>query len=128
MPSLYIVLEKEIPGVDVYVNGNFLSKNNDELERISKRLKVRSLMSFFSTSPEEVSSFTEDHGVQLKAVPEEKWFAADEGLTTVNTLLANLSESKLSRPDQVEAELREFVSLLETAKANSVRWHLAIDY
>jgi hypothetical protein len=128
MPSFYIVLAKEIPGVDVYVNGNSLSKNNDELDRIAKSLKVRPLMSFFSTSQEEASSFAEGHGVELKAVPEEKWFAPDVGLTTVNALLASLSESELARPDQIEAELREFVRLLETAKANGVRWHLAIDY
>lgn len=88
MPPFYIVLDKEIPGVDAYVNGSLLSKNNDELERIAKRLKVRSLMSFFSISPEEASSFAEGHGVELKSVPEENWFAADEGLTTVNALLA----------------------------------------
>ena len=128
MPSFYIVLDKEIPGVYVYVNGNFLSRNNDELEQIAKRLKITPLMSFFSISQEEVSSFAEGHGVELTAVPEEKWFAADEGLTTLNTLLASLSESKLAHSDRVEAELREFVSLLEAVKANGVRWHLAIDY
>lgn len=128
MPSFYIVLDKKIPGVDAYVNGTFLSKNSKELEQIAKRLKVRSLMGFFSTSPEEVSSLLEGSGVELKTVPEEKWFAAEEGLTTVNALLASLSESKLARADQVEAELREFVSLLETARANGARWHLAIDY
>lgn len=128
MPSFYIVLDKEIPGVDVYVNGSFLSKNNDELDRIAKRLKVRPLIGFFSTSPEEVSSLLEGSGVEIKTVPEEKWFAADEGLNTVNALLGGLSESKLARADQVEAELREFVRLLETAKANGIRWHLAVDY
>lgn len=87
MPSFYIVLDKEIPGVDAYVNGSLLSKNNDELERIAKRLKVRSLMSFFSISPEEASSFAEGHGVKLKSVPEENWFAADEGLTTRSELV-----------------------------------------
>lgn len=128
MPSFYIVLDKQIPGIDTYVNGSFVSKNNDKLEQLAKRLKVRSLMSFFSISREKASSFAEDHGVELKKVPEERWFAAGEGLTTVNAFLANLGESKLFRPDQVEAELREFVHLLETAKASGVSWHLAIDY
>jgi hypothetical protein len=46
----------------------------------------------------------------------------------VNALLQELATSKLVRLDRVEAELREFEKILEAAKANGVRWHLAVDY
>jgi hypothetical protein len=131
MPSLYIILEKKISSTDIYVNGSFLSKNNDELERIAKRLGVEPLMGFFSISNEELSALAEEHDASLskpKAAHQEKWFTPDEGLRTVNALLQELATSKLVRLDRVEAELREFEKILEAAKANGVRWHLAVDY
>lgn len=128
MPSLYIVFEKKIPGADTCVNGNFLSKHNDELEKMAKRLGVRPLMSFFSASKDEVGSLLGDDAGSLGIDIEEKWFAAEEGLRTVKALLENLSSLKLKDVDRVEADLREFVGALEQARANGTRWHLAVDY
>ena len=131
MPSLYIVVEKKIPGADNYVNGNSLSKHNDELEKMAKRLGVKPLMSFFSMSNEELSSLEEEYAIDLgkaKRTTADKWFTAEEGLRTVNALLENLTALKLKDAARVEADLREFVSVLELAGANSIRWHLAVDY
>lgn len=131
MPSLYIVLEKKIPGSDILVNGNFLSKHNDELEKMAKRLGVRPLMSFFSMSNEELSSLEEEYAIDLgkaKSRTADTWFTAEEGLRTVNALQENLSTLRLKDADRVEADLREFVGVLELAKANGIRWHLAVDY
>jgi|SRR5690242_15702310 len=131
MPSLYIVLEKKIPGADTHVNGNFLSKHNDELERIAKKLGVRPLMSFFSMSNEELSSLEEEYAIDLgkaKSRTADTWFSAEEGLRTVKVLLENVSSSKLKDVAGLDADLREFVRVLELAKANGIRWHLAVDY
>jgi hypothetical protein len=131
MPSLYIILDRKIPGADTYVNGNFLSKHNDELERMAKRLRVTPLMNFFSVSNQELSSLAEEYGVDFnkgKSAAEEKWFTAEEGLQTLKSLLGYLTESKLSDVDSIEAELREFVNVLELAKASRIRWHLGVDY
>ena len=65
MPSFYIILEKKIPSIDIYVNGSFLSKNNDELERIAKRLGVEPFMGFFSISNEELLALAEEHDASL---------------------------------------------------------------
>jgi len=128
MPSLYIVLEKKIPNIDIYVNGNFLS-NSKELEKLAKKSGVPSLISFFSTSPEEIADLMEKDVESLKGSPTytEKWFAAEDGLRTVNALLENLGGFKGDR-DKVEAELQEFVRVLQLAQSNDIRWHLAIDY
>jgi hypothetical protein len=131
MPSLYIILDREIPGEDTYVNGNSLSKHNDELERMAKELRVTPLMDFFSVSKGELSSIAEDYGVDLdksKPATEEKWFAAEEGLRTLHSLLGKLAESPLSDVDRIEAELKEFVNVLELAMASGIRWHLGVDY
>lgn len=131
MPSLYIVLEKEIPGADTSVNGNFLSKHNDELQSFAQKLGVRPLMSFFSMSNEELSSLEEEYAIDLgkaKSRTADMWFTAEEGLRTVNVLLENVSSSKLKDVAGLEADLREFVRVLELARANGIRWHLAVDY
>jgi len=129
MPSYYIVLEKQITGAGTFVNGNLLSKNSDALEKLAKKLCVTSLMSFFSVSKEDVASlFGDSASVDNIPVPDEKWFSAEDGLRTVNTLLKNLSASRIRDSDRVEGNLREFVRVLELAKSNGIRWHLAIDY
>jgi hypothetical protein len=66
MPSLYIVLEKKIPNIDIDVNGNFLSKHSKELEKLAKKSGVPSLISFFSTSPEEITDLMEKGVESLK--------------------------------------------------------------
>jgi hypothetical protein len=126
MPSLYIVLDRKIPGEDVFVNGNSLSKHNDELDRMAKGLGVTPLMNFFSTSKEELASLAGENEASLNVV--EKWFAAEDGLRTLNALLQNLAESDLGDKTRLESELREFVGVLELARANGIHWHLAVDY
>jgi len=132
MPSLFIVLEKKIPNFDIYVNGNRLSKESDNLERVAKQTGVKSLMSFFSICPEELVGLAEDHGVDVKGkglkAPEEKWFSAEEGLHTVRSLVDALASSNDDIQAQLVSELREFERVLVHAHANNVRWHLGVDY
>jgi hypothetical protein len=129
--ALYIILERTIPGADTYVNGKSLAKNIDELGRMAKRLGVTPLMDFFSCSSEELSALAEEHSANLdkiKATHEEKWFAAEEGLRTVNALLGSLVKSKLAQVERIEADLQEFVRVLELAKSKGIKWHLSVDY
>jgi hypothetical protein len=129
--ALCIILERTIPGTDTYVNGKSLAKNIDELGRMAKRLGVTPLMDFFSCSSEELSALAEEHSANLdkiKATHEEKWFAAEEGLRTVNALVGSLTKSKLPHGDRLEDDLQEFVRVLELARTNGIRWHLAVDY
>ncbi|HMD37760.1 MAG TPA: hypothetical protein VKH15_00670 [Candidatus Acidoferrum sp.] len=127
MPSLYIILETKIPNTDIHVNGNFLSKHDGELEQLAKRLDVKPLMSFFSVSNNETSELSEEFGVDLSKT-KEQWFAPVEGLQTLSALLQNLDASRFDHLERIESELQEFAAVLELAKTNGVRWHLAIDY
>jgi hypothetical protein len=132
MPSYYIVLEKKIPNLDVYVNGNALSRDSDSLEKLAKKIGVISLLSFFSVSPDEVNSLIGDDGETVKSlgikVPAKKWFSAKEGLSTVRGLINHLEKSEQSGSKQAISNLKEFERVLEAANQSGVRWHLAIDY
>ena len=45
---MYIVVEGEDPGFDIFVNGQALARNEDALEKLAARLKTRPLLEFFS--------------------------------------------------------------------------------
>lgn len=58
MPALYLVLEKEIPNLDSVVNGNWLLKENDDLEKLAKKLNVTPLVKSYSANPDEIAFIT----------------------------------------------------------------------
>ena len=114
--ALYIVLEKQIEGFDPFVSGKALSREEEELDAIARDLGVTPLMDFYSASEEEAEEFG------LEAGPE-TWFTAEQGLATVNALLAHIKDK-----DAVAADLQEFARVLEETREHQVRWHLAVDY
>ena len=114
--ALYIVLERQIEGFDPFVNGKALSREEEELDAIARNLGVTPLMGFYSASEEEAEEFGLETGP-------ETWFTAEQGLATVNALLAHV-EGK----DAVSADLQEFARVLEEARKQQVRWHLGVDY
>ena len=132
MPSYYIVLEQDIPNFDAYVNGNMLAKESDTLERLAKEGGAATLLSFFSTSPEELTSLVGDEEETVGSLgakaPEEQWFNAEDGLHAVRKLMSHLQSTELQKRDQVLSNLKEFERVLEEASHRGIRWHLAIDY
>ena len=57
--SLYIVVEGEDPGFDIFVNGRALARNEDALERLAARLNVRPLLEFFSADEDSMALLME---------------------------------------------------------------------
>ena len=45
--SMYIVVEGEDPGFDIFVNGRALARHEDALEKLAVSLGVRPLIDFF---------------------------------------------------------------------------------
>src|SRR5690606_33731657 len=90
--ALYIVPERDVPGLDVFVNGKALGLSS-HLDRLAERAGVRPLMQFFSLSPEEAHGFFEEEGAEPPAegFPPEEWYPAEEGLATVLGLLNYLN-------------------------------------
>ena len=46
--SLYIVVEGEDPGFDIFVNGHALARNEEALHRLAEALDVSPMLDFFS--------------------------------------------------------------------------------
>lgn len=128
MPSFYISLAEPIPGIDaVGLEGRALSRHSDEIEKLAQQAGVRSLMSFFSVDRQDALGLIDASEGDI-AIPEEAWFSADEGLTTISALLGSTELAHLSSGTNLARELGEFQRVLEAARAANIRWHLAIDY
>ncbi|HLZ13872.1 MAG TPA: hypothetical protein VKP58_14910 [Candidatus Acidoferrum sp.] len=122
----YIVLEKRIAVFDAFVNGKALARAAEKLDYVAKQHSVRPLMSFFSSSREQLLAFTGSEGVETGTEIAETWFVAEEGLQTVNLLLEKMEGD--SAGEAVRKDLLDFRRVLETAKQHGARWHLAIDF
>jgi hypothetical protein len=131
MPAYYIVLQRKILGVDATgLQGHALSKYNNKLEALAKQAGVKPLLSFFSATPEDVMGLLDDNGEGQEPIPlpEEQWFPAEEGLTTIAALLQSLAETPQPEGSRLTAELTEFQQVLQAARSQNICWHLAIDY
>jgi len=148
--ALFIVPEREVPGLDVFVNGKALARI-DEPEQLAERAGVPWLMDYFSLSPgDALASLIEEAGeappegsgeveseddlesgpVEVGGPPPEEWFDAADGLASVRGILAYLEvhPAGLAEAAEVVDDLKEFEAVLATLAAESVRWHLAVDF
>lgn len=123
--ALYIALEKTLPDVDTMIDGKMLSKLEKQLAKAAKRLEMRPLMEFFSTSADEAADLLGEDAAGID-IPAAQWFSAEEGLRTVDALLAALDAS----PELIAAkeDLLGCQRVLKEAQKHGVRWHLAIDF
>jgi hypothetical protein len=131
MPSYYIVLEKNVPGVDTTADGHSLSGNSDALEALAKALSVTPLLSFFSINQQELEGLfggTVAGDVTTKMNSREEWFEPLDGIKTIEALMAKKSDPTFPDAAKVAPELEEFARVLKLAEQHGVRWHLAIDY
>ena len=132
--SLYIVVEGEDPGYDIFVNGQALARNEDALERLAHKLSVAPLLEFFSADRNSMALLL-DQGAGspewANHLPQPQWFAPDEGLRTVRALLDFLAMAPValgSDSAAIERELREYESVLRKTQLHGLRWHLAVSW
>src|ERR1700712_70602 len=132
--SMYIVVEGEDPGYDIFVNGRSLARNEDALERLALRLGVRPLLEFFSADENSMALLIEEGAGNpdlLRRLPPPQWYSPEEGLSTVQVLLHTLHEEPQqlgSDGRQVLAELEEYAQVLQKTAQHQHRWHLAISW
>jgi hypothetical protein len=132
--SLYIVVEGEDPGFDIYVNGHALARNEDALERLAERLKVSPLLEFFSADENSMALLLEQGAGNPEwahHLPEPQWFDAGTGLITVCALLEFLQEAPTALGSEtvpVVTELREYECVLRKTAERGLRWHLAVSW
>jgi hypothetical protein len=153
--AYFIVPEREVEGLDTFVNGKFLAKCR-HLDGLANEVGVRPLMDFFSMSPEDMNDLlgSEEEDRPTGEFEPEKWFEAEEGLVTVRGLIARLEAGPVDLPDDplpvevaefraefpdlipasppperasVVEDLREFEAVLARLASEGIRWHMAID-
>jgi hypothetical protein len=132
--SLYIVVEGEDPGFDIFVNGHALARNEDALERLAERLSVQPLLEFFSADRNSMALLL-DQGAGNAAwtshLPQPQWFAPEDGLRTIRSLIDFLAMAPAalgSDTEMVARELREYETVLRKTSLHNLRWHLAVSW
>ena len=132
--SMYIVVEGEDPGFDIFVNGRSLARNEDSLERLALRLGVRPLIEFFSADENSMSLLIEEGAGNpelMRRLPPPQWYSPADGLATVRALLEALREEPQllgTEGAQVLSELEEYALVLEKTRIRAMRWHLAVSW
>lgn len=132
--SLYIVVEGEDPGFDIFVKGHALARNEDALERLAFRLNVRPLLEYFSADENSMALLLEQGAGDpgwARHLPQPQWFDALDGLQTVTALIDCLDGSPAalgSETQPVLQELREYERVLRKTAERNLRWHVAVSW
>ncbi len=131
---MYIVVEGEDPGFDIFVNGRALARHEDAVEKLALSLGVRPLIEFFSADETSMSLLIEEgagNADLIKRLPPTQWYFGSEGLATVEALIAALRDEpyKLgTEGPQVLEELEQYARVLAKTEARGLRWHLAVSW
>ena len=132
--SMYIVVEGEDPGYDIFVNGRALARYEDALERLALRLGVRPLIEFFSADENSMSLLIEEGAGNpelVRRLPPPQWYSPADGLATVRALISALEDDPQqlgTEGPQVLTELEEYARVLDKANRAGHRWHLAVSW
>lgn len=133
--AFFIVLDRSDPGFDTMVNGKFLSKEVDRLEKIAKSLGICPLEEFVSYSPDEAQAMMADMGtdpgdIEGMELPEQKWYDPQEGLDWVDRVSAHIRSNPTSvkNAQGVLADLDEYRKVLSQAKQVGAKWNLQVDF
>jgi hypothetical protein len=132
--SLYIVVEGDDPGFDIFVNGHALARNEDALERLAEYLRISPLLEFFSADENSMALLLEQGAGNPEwatHLPQPQWFDPASGLITICALIEFLRKSAAalgSETPQVLSELREYERVLRKAAHRELRWHLAVSW
>jgi hypothetical protein len=132
--SLYIVVEGEDPGFDIFVNGHALARNEDALERLAERLHVAPLLEFFSADENSMALLLDqgDEALDLhQPLPQPQWYNPADGLLTVRALMDFFGLEPValgSETQPILAELREYERVLRKTAQRGLRWHVAVSW
>jgi hypothetical protein len=132
--SMYIVVEGEDPGFDIFVNGQAVARNEDALERLAKRLGVKPLLEFFSADENSMALLMEQ-GIAnpdwASHLPQPQWYEAPDGLATVCALIESLTVEPAAlgvEAEPVLVELREYERVLRKTSGYGLHWHVAVSW
>ncbi len=131
---MYIVVEGEDPGFDIYVNGRALARQEAGLERLAHTLGVQPLLDFFSADENSMALLIEEGAGNpdlLHRLPPPQWYRPEDGIATVRGLIEALEQEprRLGKESAaVLSELMEYERVLQKAAERQLRWHLAFSW
>ncbi len=131
---MYIVVEGEDPGFDIFVNGRALARNEDALEKLAQRLGTKPMLEFFSADENSMALLLDEGAGDpewAKTLPPPQWFAPEDGLISLCTLLDFLHENPMalgSETADVVKEIEEFEKVLRKTAQKHMRWQLAVSW
>jgi hypothetical protein len=132
--SMYIVVEGDDPGYNIYVNGRALARHESAVEKLALDLGVRPLLEFFSADENSMALLIEEGGGNpeiLKRLPPPQWYPPADGLQTVEALVKSLQgDPQQLGPEgpDVLSELQEYERVLRKTAERGLRWHLAVSW
>jgi hypothetical protein len=132
--SMYIVVEGEDPGYNIFVNGRVLARYESAIERLALELGVRPLLEFFSADENSMSLLVEEGAGNPELfgrLPPPQWYRPEEGLRTTAALILALEgdpQQLGSEGTTVLEELREYEVVLRKTAERGLRWHLAVSW
>jgi hypothetical protein len=131
---MYIVVEGEDPGYNIYVNGRVLARYESAVEKLALEIGVKPLLEFFSADENSMALLIEEGGGNpdlLQRLPPPQWYRPEDGLRTVEALVKALEGDPAqlgSEGTEVLAELREYETVLRRTAERRLRWHLAVSW
>ncbi len=131
---MYIVVEGDDPGYNIYVNGRLLARYESAIEKLALELGVKPLLEFFSADENSMALLIEEGGGNpdlLKRLPPPQWYPARDGLRTLAALITALDADPHqfgSEGPEVLSELREYEAVLRKTAERNLRWHLAVSW
>jgi len=126
--ALYIVLDREVPGLDTFMNGKALAAAEEVVTARCEELGVRDLWSFYSVDPLDVADPLDDDFGDLESpspTATEAWFPVTDGLATVRALRGALPGQTVTA---VLEDLGDMERILAEAERAGARWYLAVDH
>lgn len=126
--AYYIALDTEDPGFEIFVNGNFLAHDSNQINAICQNLKIRTLDDFLVMSEDDIADILGED-FDLPELEDEKWFSAEEGLIFVNVLSKHIENNPkdVMNSKGVLQDLSEYGDLFRKVKKNGAKWHLCLN-
>ena len=132
--SMYIVVEGEDPGYNIYVNGRMLARYESAIEKLALEIGVRPLLEYFSADENSMALLIEEGAGNpdlIRRLPPPQWYSAGDGLQSVTALRVALEDDPHQLGTEGPAvleELREYELVLRKTEERGLRWHLAVSW
>lgn len=121
--AYYIALDNGDPHSSTAVDGKVLARATEALNALAARLGLGPLDDFFGASAEVLAEFGVD---DARPGP---WYDAADGVSWFDAVATHVAGNRqaIEHPDEILAELKDFLAVLRAAQASGAKWHLAVD-